>query len=100
MKTFALAAVVILTAFRCSAQDLATPQKVQSQQDAMFKYPALTQAGSPMNLMFIEGVKYYQTVSPVIFQRDDWPMIVADFAATNLREQEKAERAERAARHH
>lgn len=53
-----------------------------SQQDAMRKYPALAQEGSPLNREFVTRAGLYRASSPQRFTDPNWPMILAEECKT------------------
>ena len=54
------------------------------QKAAVEKYPDLGLAGSRLNTMFVARVKTCKTTRPVVFQRPDWPLKLADEVAGDL----------------
>src|ERR1043165_6541110 len=70
----------------------------EAQQAALKKYPALAEAGSPMNQRFLALVAEKRTSEPAFFARPDWPLRAADAVAAAMKaEVEKAKAAEKAA---
>jgi hypothetical protein len=73
-------------------------QTVQaSQSAAVRKYPALAEAGSPLNQRFLAIVAEKRKSEPAFFTKPDWPLRAADAAAATLKaEEEKTKAAEEA----
>lgn len=59
-----------------------TPAVTLAQQNVVAKYPDVGVAGSPMNLAFVDVFNQWKIWKPEVLQRDDWPELVAEEAAT------------------
>lgn len=57
---------------------------------AVRKYPALTEAGSPLNTRFLAIIAEKKKSDPAFFTKPDWPMRAATAAAEALRAEELA----------
>ncbi|HSI10398.1 MAG TPA: hypothetical protein VK961_00075 [Chthoniobacter sp.] len=57
---------------------------------AVRKYPALTEAGSPLNTRFLAIIAEKKKSDPAFFSKPDWPMRAATAAAEALRAEELA----------
>jgi hypothetical protein len=67
------------------------------QRSAVQKYPALAQAGSPMNQRFVALIAEKRTAEPAFFSKPDWPMRAADLVAAAIKaEDDKVKAAEEA----
>lgn len=73
---------------------VATPLPAQTvdtwQTAAVRKYPALTEAGSPLNTRFLAIIAEKKKSEPAFFSKPDWPMRAATTAAEALRVEEAA----------
>jgi hypothetical protein len=67
-----------------AASDKTTETVMASQRAAMSRYPELAFAGSRMNTMFLARVKQARTSRPALFQKDDWPLKIADEVAAEF----------------
>ncbi|MEP6669660.1 MAG: hypothetical protein ABJF10_10935 [Chthoniobacter sp.] len=98
LKTSAV--LLLAMALPLAAQTVETWQKA-----AVQKHPALTQAGSPLNVRFLAIIAEKRKSEPAYFSKPDWPMRAADAADAALRaedlavsEKAKAEEAARLAK--
>jgi len=80
----------VLLALLALAQPLAAQTVEQWQRSAVQKYPALAQAGSPLNQRFIAIVTAKRQAEPAYFSKPDWPMRAAAEAAAALQGEEMA----------
>ena len=78
------------------AQPLAAQTAEQWQKSAVQKYPALAQAGSPLNQRFLAIVTAKRQAEPAYFAKPDWPMRAAEEAAAALKGEEMAAAAKKA----
>ena len=81
----ALLLIVLAMTMPLSAQSVDTWQTA-----AVRKYPALTEAGSPLNTRFLAIIAEKKKSEPAFFSKPDWPMRAATAAAETLRAEELA----------
>jgi glutaredoxin len=68
-----------------SQRNAATPHPArEAQAQAMRLYPGLGRANSALNLKFVALYKEAQSTNPGLLARADWPLELADRAATSL----------------
>lgn len=89
---------VLALALGAAALPLAAQTVEQWQQDAVRRYPALAQAGSPFNQRFLAIVAEKRKSEPGFFARPDWPVRAADAVAAAIKAEEDAVKAADAAR--
>jgi len=87
---------VVWLALLTMAQPLAAQTAEQWQRAAVQKYPALAQAGSPLNQKFLAIVAAKRTAEPAYFTQPDWPMRAVEEAVAALRAEEMAVAAKKA----
>ena len=83
-------------AFIALALPLAAQTAEQWQKSAVQKYPALAQAGSPLNQRFLAIVAAKRQAEPAFFAKQDWPMRAAEEAVAAIKGEEVAAAAKKA----
>ncbi len=78
MKLITLALLATLTTLHAAPAPAQTAERWQAA--AVQKYPALKEAGSPLNKQFLAVIAAKRASEPGFFKQPDWPMRAADMA--------------------
>ena len=73
-----------------------TNDTAQAQREAMRLYPELAESGSALNRQFLAAVEQARKSEPALFQRSDWPLVIAKQTAKQALEAGIKESKERA----